>query len=201
MKILGPVDRPGSATGEYVIGEQTLMSPTSWTAKLRERQFERIWREHQPRIWRLTARLAGNADLADDLTQEVAVRAFQASGGFLGRADIYSWLYRIAVNVVLRSCERKTHPTMPLDSQLAVSAPARAASPEAQALDRDIRSRVWNALDRLPEEQRTTLILQVYEGLAYREIASVLDIPIGTVKSRLNAAVARLRKELGSDDM
>jgi RNA polymerase sigma-70 factor (ECF subfamily) len=177
------------------------MRAASWTSRLRERQFERIWRAHQPKIWRLTARLAGSVDLADDLTQEVAVRAFQAFDGFLGRADVYSWLYRIAVNVVIRARERKTHPTVSLESSSALTASAKTASPETQTLAQDLRSRIWQALDRLPEEQRTTLILQVYEGLAYREIASVLDIPIGTVKSRLNAAVTHLRKELGCDDL
>ena len=70
-----------------------------------------------------------------------------------------------------------------------------------QAVDNDLRGRIWQAFDVLPEEQRTVLILQVYEELKYREIAAVLEIPIGTVKSRLNAAVARLRKELACDDL
>lgn len=184
-----------------MIGENTSMRTVPWTRKLHDRQFERIWTEHRPRIWRLTARLAGSVDLADDLTQEVAVRACEAYGGFLGRAQIYSWLYRIAVNVVLRSRERKSHPTVALDNPLAATHPSSAIGPDTLVVDRDFKSRVWDAIDRLPEEQRAALILQVYEGLAYREIAIVMDVPIGTVKSRLNTAVTRLRKELGSDDM
>src|SRR6266436_975582 len=69
------------------------------TAAQRER-FERLWQEHRPRIWRLVARLAGSTDLADDLTQEVSLWAFQAFSSFRGEADAFTWLYRIEVNVV-----------------------------------------------------------------------------------------------------
>ena len=75
----------------------------------------------------------------------------------------------------------------------------RAHDPEQVALRAELRPRVWMALNRLPDDLRATLILQVYEGLKYREIAAVLDIPIGTVKSRLNNAMQRLREELKDD--
>ncbi len=76
-----------------------------------------------------------------------------------------------------------------------------ALSPEAVALRADLRPIVRNALERLPEELRTTLILQVYEDLKYREIATILEIPIGTVMSRLHAARARLREELKDHEL
>jgi RNA polymerase sigma-70 factor (ECF subfamily) len=63
-------------------------------------------------------------------------------------------------------------------------------------LGADLRVRVWSALERLPDELRTALILQLYQGLKYREVAAVLDIPIGTVKSRLHNAVQRLKEDL-----
>jgi len=184
-----------------VISENIMMKAVPWGRRIRDRQFERIWNEHRPRIWRLTARLAGSADHADDLTQEVAMRACEAYAGFQGQSNVYSWLYRIAVNVVLRSRERKAHPTVTLTDPSASSLPAQADGPDVQAIRRDLRSRIWEAINGLPDDQRAALILQVYEGLAYREIALALDVPIGTVKSRLNAATKRLRKELGSDDM
>jgi RNA polymerase sigma-70 factor (ECF subfamily) len=161
--------------------------------------FEAMWDEHRPRIWRLMARLSGALDQADDLTQEVAIKACAGYDAFSGKSDVFTWLYRIAVNVAQRTSERKQHLTLPLDSPLAVAARSPVRSPETAALAADLRSRVWAALDRLPEEYRTTLILQVYEELKYREIAAVLDIPIGTVKSRLHAAISLLQKELCDD--
>ncbi len=159
-------------------------------------QFERVWREHRPRLARLTARLAGDPDLADDLLQEVSLRAFAGFVGYRRESGAYTWLYRIAVNVVLRWRERRRHETIPLDASEASSLAAPGAGPETLALQSALRPAVWAALDRLSEEQRAALILQPYEGLKYREIALVLDVPIGTVKSRLNAAMQQLREEL-----
>src|SRR5438876_9707971 len=101
------------------------------TAAQRE-QFEGLWQQHRPRIWRLVARLAGSADLADDLTQEVSLRAFQAFGDFRGEAGAFTWLYRIAVNVVNRHRERRQRETVSLNTPEIVQLPAdKAASPES----------------------------------------------------------------------
>lgn len=156
--------------------------------------FEQFWQPHRPRVWRLVARLAGNVDLADDLTQEVSLRAFQGFGTFRSGSSAYTWLYRIAVNVVLRHRERPAPDTVPWDS--AAQTPDPSLTPQAAVLQAEIRPIVWAALERLPDEQRTTIILSVYEGLKYREIAAVLEVPLGTVKSRLHIGMARLREEL-----
>jgi RNA polymerase sigma-70 factor (ECF subfamily) len=85
---------------------------------------------------------------------------------------------------------------VPLDSAEASRIESPGAGPEQQALQASLRPAIQAALETLPEEQRTTLILQLYEGLHYREIAALLGIPIGTVKSRLNAAMRHMKKEL-----
>ena len=179
-----------------LIGAKIIKRVVPQTADFRQAEFETLWQQHRARVWRLVARLAGNPDLADDLTQEVSLRAFQAFGSFRGQSDAFTWLYRIAVNVVLRDRERRK-PTLAMDSPLVacLSAPDT-HDPEQAALRAEIQPRVWAALNCLPDDLRATLILQVYEGLKYREIAQVLDIPIGTVKSRLNNAMQRLREEL-----
>jgi RNA polymerase sigma-70 factor, ECF subfamily len=101
------------------------------------------------------------------------------------------------VNVVNRHRERRRSEFIPLEaSELESLRADEAAGPEATALGADLRARVWAALERLPEQQRTALILQLYEGLKYREVADVLHIPIGTVKSRLHHAMQRLKEEL-----
>jgi RNA polymerase sigma-70 factor, ECF subfamily len=170
------------------------------TAAERER-FEQLWQEHRPRIWRLVARLAGSTDLADDLTQEVSLRAFQAFGSFRGEAGAFTWLYRIAVNVVNRHRERRRE-LLPLDAPEVAQLPAdTACGPEPLALQADRRAAVWSAIERLPEEMRTTLVLQVYEQLKYREVAAILNVPVGTVKSRLNHAMRRLREEFKDHEL
>lgn len=159
-------------------------------------EFERIWRQYRPRIWRLAARLAGGTDQADDLTQEVSLRAFQAFDGLRNKSQAFTWLYRIAVNVVLRERERRKAVLSLEQTEVANLLADAEAGPEEAALRADLWPRVQAALERLPEEMRTTLILQVYEGLTYREIAAILDIPMGTVMSRLHSARQLLRKEL-----
>jgi RNA polymerase sigma-70 factor (ECF subfamily) len=159
--------------------------------------FDKFWQMHRPRIWRMVARLAGSVDIADDLTQEVSLRAFSGFSTFRGGAAGFTWLYRIAVNVVLRHREHLRLSLLPLDHAEAVALPAAShLGPEAAALRGELQAQVWAALDQLPEDTRATLILQVYEQLKYREIAEVLNIPLGTVKSRLHTGMALLREEL-----
>jgi RNA polymerase sigma-70 factor (ECF subfamily) len=160
-------------------------------------RFEHVWREHRPRIWRLVARLAAEPDVADDLTQEVSLRAYRAFGSFRAESSVFTWLARIAINVVNRHREQSQRAILSLDtSDLAALEAPEARRFEEIVLGSDLRLAVWSALERLPEELRTTLILQVYEGLKYREIASILKVPLSTVKYRRHEAMLRLREEL-----
>jgi RNA polymerase sigma-70 factor (ECF subfamily) len=158
-------------------------------------EFERIWLEHRDRLHRLAVRLSGCPDAADDLLQQASVNAFQGYARFRNKSDIYTWFYRITVNVTLRWRERRSN-TIPFDSPEIESMISSHLDPQKQAELSELRPAVWKAMETLPEDIRTTLILQLYEGLKYREIALMLDIPIGTVKSRLNTAIHRLREEL-----
>jgi RNA polymerase sigma-70 factor, ECF subfamily len=159
--------------------------------------FEALWQQHRPRIWRLVARLAGSVDHADDLTQEVSLRAFQAFSEFRGQSAAFTWFYRIAVNVVLRYRERQPTSTLSLDAPQAAMLSAQVSlEPSPTALRAELSTRVQAALDRLPEEWRVPLILHTYEQLKYREIAEVLAIPVGTVMSRIFYARRRLQEEL-----
>lgn len=181
-----------------MVGEETIEGGHVTEAVQAQRaRFESVWQLHRARVWRLVARLTGSFDLADDLTQEVCLRAWQGFAQFRGEAEAFTWFYRVAVNVVLRYQERKRTETVPLDAPEAVSLCAeQAASPEAATLRSEQRDVVWAALMRLPDDLRIPLILQTYEGLKYREIAGILDLPLGTVKSRLHYAMLRVREEL-----
>lgn len=171
-------------------------SPRLSQSVARQEVFEQLWQDHRERIWRLVARLAGGTDIADDLTQEISIRAFSAFEEFRGESSFSTWLYRIAVNIVLRYRERKLHSEVSLDAVASDVLPDPAANPETQALQSALRPAVWAAINRLPPDLRTTLILQVYEGLKYREIAAVLNITLDLVKYRRHQALLRLREEL-----
>jgi len=181
---------------------RALPDTTADVAEMRHRAaFERLWERERPRVWRLTARLSGDVDAADDLTQEVGLRALEAYGQFRGGSTESTWLYRIAVNVVLRWRERRgaLPGSVRLEGVAPLAAPAE-DSPERLTLRADANERMHRAVEALPDDLRTRLLLHAWEGLKYREIAAVLEVPDGTVMSRLYAARQRLRRELGDDD-
>jgi RNA polymerase sigma-70 factor, ECF subfamily len=167
----------------------------------RRAAFERLWERERPRVWRLTARLSGCPDAADDLTQEVGLRALAAYGNFRGAAAESTWLFRIAVNAAIRWREQSR--TAQRHTVITNGVPDMAgpleSSPERQAMQAEATARLHRALDVLPEELRTPLLLHAWESMKYREIATLLEIPMGTVMSRLNAARTRLRRELSDE--
>lgn len=177
--------------------------PEGWeAAPVTARQaeaFARLWDVQRPQVWRLTARLSGSADWADDLTQEVAVRALAAWPTFRGGARASTWLYRIAVNVTLRWRETRREQTAADDTVL-IGVPDLRATPEQAALQSDASVRLQAALESLPETLRVPLVLHAWEGMKYREIAEVLEIAPGTVMSRLNAARKKLREQVEAGD-
>ncbi|MBB6048942.1 RNA polymerase sigma factor [Armatimonas rosea] len=156
-----------------------------------ERAFARLWEVERPRLWRLAVRVAGSVDAADDLVQEVGLRAAQAFPSLRRLESGPAWLTKLTVHTALRWRQRRRELEL-LDSTLL--SPER--GPEEQTLQRDSAARTRAAIDTLPETLRTPLILQYWEGLSCREIAETLELPLGTLLSRLFAARKRLRKEL-----
>jgi RNA polymerase sigma-70 factor (ECF subfamily) len=136
-------------------------------------------------------RLCGDAVQAEDIAQDVFLRAWQALPGFRGQAAFRTWLYRIASNVAMEQL-RHAKPTVDIEG-----IPLAAQdTPEDAALHTEQCAAVQAAVLQLPLQSRLVLILREYEGLSYKEIASTLDIPIGTVMSRLNYARQRLQQDL-----
>jgi RNA polymerase sigma-70 factor (ECF subfamily) len=158
--------------------------------------FERVIAQQYQAVYRQLWHLCGDAETAADLTQETFVAAWQSLPTFQGRSSLRTWLYTIAVRVWRRWQGRRAGgdavPLEELAEELPDSAPGPSVVAETQALQEEIQS----ALLRLPAVYREALVLYYIQGLKYSEIAIALDVPMGTVKSRLHTGLERLRGEV-----
>jgi RNA polymerase sigma-70 factor (ECF subfamily) len=157
--------------------------------------FGELVRRHYESVVHVVYRMCGEAQLAEDAAQEAFIRAWVNLPSFEPRASIRNWLYRIAVNAALDVLRRKSEETVEDEVLLMVS--DQTAGPEEALIRKEQAELLQQALQSLPAASRSVLVLREYGGLSYQEIASVLDIPIGTVMSRLNYARNRLREVLG----
>jgi RNA polymerase sigma-70 factor (ECF subfamily) len=154
--------------------------------------FAELVTRHQAGVVGLAYRMCGDIRLAEDASQEAFVRVWQNLNSYKPQYAFRSWLYRIAANAALDTLRRE-RPTAELDP-LSLADPA--ATPEQTAEQRQQAAHVRRAIAQLSPALRMVLILREYQELTYQEIADALDIPVGTVMSRLNSARALLRKEL-----
>ena len=161
---------------------------------------ELILRWERP-IYVLAYRTIGREEDARDVCQDTFLRAFRALPGFRGQAKFSSWLYRIAVNLCrdwVRK-ERRT-PVVQAPEDVDLMDLAAAAAPTESIEDviarKDQTRAVERAMTRLPDEQRTAIVLKEYHGLTFQEIAEVQGCPLSTVKTRLYQGLAVLRREL-----
>ena len=158
-------------------------------------------------IYALAYRQLGREEDARDVCQETFLRAFRALNGFRGQAKFSSWLYRIALNLCrdwVRRQRRTPVVQMPEDVDVIESAAAAAREPAESMEDvvarHDLTRVVERAMAKLPEEQRTAIILKEYHGLTFQEIADLVGCPLSTVKTRLYQGLAVLRRDLGKSD-
>lgn len=171
----------------------------------RSEAFGELVLKYQDRVFNACWRICGHREDARDVTQEAFIKAFEGLGEFRRESGFYTWLFRIAVNLSL-SAKRKQQrrPTLSLDHQPGAQAEPlvqrvrakREAGPVEAADAPDRAQLVVQALAALDDEQRATLVLRDIEGLDYQEIAVILDLPLGTMKSRLFRARMALRDAL-----
>ena len=161
---------------------------------------------HQDRLYNTVYRLLDNADDAQDVVQEAFLNAYQSLRLFKGDAQFFTWLYRIAVNSAI-SLRRKRRVVLTTDTppagRLALEPvdESEVTNP-GHALERaEDERRLQDALNRLTPEYRAVLVLKEIEGLKYEEIAATLQVPIGTVRSRLHRARLELRDQLGPTEL
>lgn len=153
--------------------------------------FDRLVAAHEDRIYHAAYRITGNAEDARDAAQEAFVKAFRALPRYRHEAAFGTWLHRIAVNASLDIVRRRPQaPPVPLEE---VVLPAQTHNPDTEAERHEVQRRVHDALRRLAPDHRVIVVLRDLQGLAYEEIAEVLRMPIGTVRSRLSRAREALR--------
>lgn len=159
--------------------------------------FDVIVERHQRAVYRLCYRFVPNHEDANDLSQDVFLRAFRALHRFRGDATLSTWLYRIAVNVCLSRVSVKAPRTEPIDVDRHVD---HRSEPAPEMLLREERAeRVRTALAQLPEKQRAALILRVYEEMTHPEIAATLGTSVGAAKANVFHALRNLKRFLGGD--
>ncbi len=156
--------------------------------------FGELVRIHAQGVLNVIYRMCGNIQLAEDAAQETFIKAWLDFGSFRPQASLRNWLYRIAINAAIDMLRKDKRILPGAMEDFHLTDPQ--AGPEARYLQSERTAIVQKATLSLPETSRAVLVLREYEGLSYHEIADALDIPIGTVMSRLNHARSLLRSKL-----
>ena len=160
-----------------------------------KKAFNLLVLKYQNRVSSLVARYVKNSGDVADVTQEAFIKAYRALPNFRGESAFYTWLYRIAVNSAknyLVSQSRKP-PASDVDAQEAefyegADALHENSSPERNLLTKEIEKQLYQAIDKLPDELRIAITLREMEGMSYEDIASIMECPVGTVRSRIFSA-------------
>jgi RNA polymerase sigma-70 factor (ECF subfamily) len=166
----------------------------------------RLVTDHQRMVFQLALHLLGDPQEAQDLTQEVFLKVFRTLQQFRGQSTLRTWIYRIVVNQASNRQRwwrrRKKSQQVALEEHAATHGELpevrNFAQPDRVLQQREVAGRVWHALDALPFDQRAVIVLREIDGLSYEEIATSLNVAVGTVKSRLARARESLRLALGA---
>jgi RNA polymerase sigma-70 factor (ECF subfamily) len=170
------------------------------TTEQRRRQFEAEALPHLDAVFRYARTLAGDATVAEDLTQETMLKAFKAWHRFRPGSNVRAWLLTILRNTFINEYRRRQHEGNPVDMMaiepFAVFSEVQDVDPEGRFFASIVDEEVLQAIRELPDEFREVLLLSDAESLSYAEIADMLGIPVGTVKSRLFRARHALQRTL-----
>lgn len=173
-------------------------APTPVDAK--RESFEREALVHLDALYRVARRLTGNPADADDLVQETILKAYRAWEQYEQGTNAKGWLLTILRNAFINEYRRRVrHPeTVDIDAiePFAVFDQVQDDDPQGKFFDRIVDDQVLRAVDQLPESFRETVVLSDVEGMSYQDVAKILGVPVGTVKSRLFRGRQLLQKEL-----
>lgn len=168
------------------------------TLQGRSEAFGELVRKYQDRLYNSVLHTVGNVEEARDVVQEALVQAFQSLGSFRNSSAFYTWLYRIAFNTAISRLRRKRNlASLEYGRESTGREPIDWGPAPSERLEREERCQcVRQAITGLTEEQRAVLVLREMEGLQYDAIAEILNLPVGTVRSRLHRARMQLRETL-----
>ncbi|MHB8985846.1 MAG: sigma-70 family RNA polymerase sigma factor, partial [Eubacteriales bacterium] len=196
-----PLDYTERSTNKSLIEELIKRSQRGDT-----KTFESLVTMYQGRVYGLCLKLSGNRDDAEDLAQEVFIKAFHALRGFRLEADFGTWLYRIAVNLWLNIKKRNSRTSYAsLDDPIStengeisreIADGNISGDPLASLEETEFRGQIRQALESLSREHKAVLVLRDMEGYSYEEIARITQCSLGTVKSRINRARQAMREQL-----
>jgi RNA polymerase sigma-70 factor (ECF subfamily) len=166
--------------------------------------FDALVLKYQHKVVKLVMRYVRNPAEAEDVAQEAFIKAYRALPQFRGDSAFYTWLYRIAINTAKNVVVSRDRSPVDYDLDLQNSDESYdmqgrlkdSETPEGLVLTDEIRGTVNSAIDALPEDLRTAIVLRELEGLSYEEIAATMDCPVGTVRSRIFRAREAIDKRL-----
>lgn len=164
--------------------------------------------KYQQRVYQVVYGVVRDREDAAEITQEVFIKAYRNLSGFRGDARFYTWIYRIAMNLAIDHCRKnRRRRTSSFDEAIAardedgtVLELHHSESPHKSLSRKELQEKIYKALDELSEEQREVVLLREVEGLSYKEIADAMEIPEGTVMSRLFYARKRLQMLLKDEE-
>lgn len=166
--------------------------------------FDALVLKYQHKVVKLVMRYVRNPAEAEDIAQEAFIKAYRALPQFRGDSAFYTWLYRIAINTAKNAIVSRDRNPVEFDLDLQNSEGSYdvqgrlkdSETPEGLVLTEEIRSTVNGAIDALPEDLRTAIVLRELEGLSYEEIAATMECPVGTVRSRIFRAREAIDRRL-----
>ncbi len=168
-----------------------------------KRAFDLLIQKYQHRIVSLIMRYVSDPSEALDVAQEAFIKAYRAIGKFRGDSAFYTWLYRIAINTAKNwlVARNRRPPASDIDAadaeQYDIDSPLKERStPENELLREEIEKTVYDTIAALPEDLRTAIVLREIEGMSYEEIATTMECPIGTVRSRIFRAREAIDEKL-----
>lgn len=161
--------------------------------------FNRLMEIHEKRMYAVALRMCANREDAQDCLQEAMLRIYRSIGGFKGQSSFGTWVYRITMNTCLDELRRKKNKqNTSLDNMLDQGwSPADdSSSPEKHVMQNEMRKNIADSIRDLPDDMRSAIIMRDIHGYSYEEIADMLNVNVGTIKSRISRGREKLREKL-----